>query len=225
MSTSSWTDNGTAKSAGWPSENGAPPTARRQIARDALTANSALRRIRGGAGLLWRGDFPGARQLLTAIGRRADRRPLPKSLDLPGRFRAHRAARAERAELLGGIVVVIEPDLRLALRRAPDLAGACREADGELSGPALGPLNALAAVLARRGAARVTATDLNPRAVACARENMRRLGLEQRVSVMEADLFPPGRADLIVCNPPWLPGAPTSALELGIYDEGSGMLR
>src|SRR5699024_12434022 len=45
------------------------------------------------------------------------------------------------------------------------------------------------------------------------------------VSVMEADLFPPGRADLIVCNPPWLPGAPTSALELGIYDEGSGMLR
>src|SRR5699024_7769984 len=48
---------------------------------------------------------------------------------------------------------------------------------------------------------------------------------EQRVSVMEADLFPPGRADLIVCNPPWLPGAPTSALELGIYDEGSGMLR
>src|SRR5699024_932251 len=78
---------------------------------------------------------------------------------------------------------------------------------------------------ARRGAARVTATDLNPRAVACARENMRRLGLEQRVSVMEADLFPPGRADLIVCNPPWLPGAPTSALELGIYDEGSGMLR
>src|SRR5690625_4888822 len=127
MSTISWIENGMAQSARWRSENGAPPPERIEIAGDALTANSALRRIRGGAGLLWRGDFPGARQLLTAIGRRADRRPLPKSLDLPGRFRAHRAARAERAELLGGIVVVIEPDLRLALRRAPDLAGADRK--------------------------------------------------------------------------------------------------
>src|SRR5690625_4252986 len=147
MSTISWIENGMAQSARWRSENGAPPPERIEIAGDALTANSALRRIRGGAGLLWRGDFPGARQLLTAIGRRADRRPLPKSLDLPGRFRAHRAARAERAELLGGIVVVIEPDLRLALRRAPDLAGACREAYGELSEPAMVSLNELLGVL------------------------------------------------------------------------------
>src|SRR5699024_10611964 len=83
----------------------------------------------------------------------------------------------------------------------------------------------LAAVLARRGAAHVLATDINPRAVACAQENIRRLGLEGRVTVLEADLLPPGRADLVVCNPPWLPGAATSALELGIYDDASSMLR
>ena len=28
-----------------------------------------------------------------------------------------------------------------------------------------------------------------------------------------------------MCNPPWLPGEPTSALETGIYDPGSDMLR
>jgi methylase of polypeptide subunit release factors len=82
----------------------------------------------------------------------------------------------------------------------------------------------LAALLARRGAGSVVATDINPRAVACARSNLHRLGLADRVRVEEADLWPSGRADLIVCNPPWLPARPTSALELGIYDAGSDLL-
>lgn len=82
----------------------------------------------------------------------------------------------------------------------------------------------LAAVLARRGARQVVATDINPRAVACARANMGRLGLADRVRVEAADLWPSGQADLVVCNPPWLPAHPTSALELGIYDPGSDML-
>ncbi|MFB7718947.1 MULTISPECIES: methyltransferase [unclassified Nocardia] len=84
----------------------------------------------------------------------------------------------------------------------------------------------LAAVLARRGARQVLATDLNPRAVRCAHENIRLLGLDNQVHVTEADLWPDDttRADLIVCNPPWLPGIPTSALELGIYDAASDML-
>ncbi|RRO16681.1 class I SAM-dependent methyltransferase [Saccharopolyspora rhizosphaerae] len=81
----------------------------------------------------------------------------------------------------------------------------------------------LAAVLARRGA-RVVATDINPRAVACARANVDRLGLADRVVVEHADLWPAGRADLVVCNPPWIPARPTSALELGVYDEGSDVL-
>nr|WP_225878946.1 hypothetical protein [Spongiactinospora rosea] len=37
-------------------------------------------------------------------------------------------------------------------------------------------------------------------------------------------LFPEGRADLIVCNPPWLPGRPASPIEHGVYDPGSAML-
>lgn len=83
----------------------------------------------------------------------------------------------------------------------------------------------LAAVLARRGIERVVATDLDPRALACARENVRRLGLGARVDVLQADLFPEGRAALVVCNPPWIPARPSSPMESGIYDPDSRMLR
>ncbi len=82
----------------------------------------------------------------------------------------------------------------------------------------------LAAVLARRGVARVVATDQDPRALACARENLERLGLAAQVAVMETDLFPEGRAPLVVCNPPWLPARPSSPLERAVFDPGSRML-
>ena len=83
----------------------------------------------------------------------------------------------------------------------------------------------LAAVLARRGVQRVLASDLEPRALACARANLQLLKVEARVQLVETDLFPEGQAQLIVCNPPWLPGRPSSALEHAVYDLDSRMLR
>lgn len=85
----------------------------------------------------------------------------------------------------------------------------------------------LGAVLARRGVRHVVATDQDARALACARANLERLGVADRVDVVEADLFPrePASAQLIVCNPPWLPAKPTSPLEGAIYDPNSRMLR
>ena len=83
----------------------------------------------------------------------------------------------------------------------------------------------LAALLARRGVRRTIATDQDPRALACARENLARLGLQSLVEVVAADLYPPGRAPLVVCNPPWLPGRASAPLEHAIYDEDSRMLR
>ena len=83
----------------------------------------------------------------------------------------------------------------------------------------------LAALLARRGVAHVIATDLDTRALSCAQENLVRLGLVPRVTLLQADLFPPGRAALVVCNPPWLPARPTSPLEHAVYDPDSRMLR
>jgi SAM-dependent methyltransferase len=83
----------------------------------------------------------------------------------------------------------------------------------------------LAALLARRGVERVIATDMDPRALSCARENLQRLGLSDRVEALQADLFPEGRAALVVCNPPWLPGRPSSSLESAVYDPDSRMLK
>ncbi|MBF6249714.1 methyltransferase [Nocardia farcinica] len=299
MSTISWTEHGTRRTGRWHSENGTPPPARVVVADDRTSAAAALRLARSGTALLWRGDFHNAGNLLRAMGRRLPAPAHATPDDLGAHFHAHRRARARRAALLGKVVVAVERDHSVRLRRAPDVRAACRHAYGHLAGepgaatdtptvvslpellgvvgayqwhdrgidiPALGarihpaygvfaptrgeyidlvarsPLppgvdhpvvfdigtgtGVLAAVLAQRGAADVRATDLNPRAVRCARSNLRRLGLDDRVHVTEADLWPavPAHADLIVCNPPWLPGHPTSALELGVYDPGSAVL-
>ncbi|WP_443050616.1 50S ribosomal protein L11 methyltransferase [Streptomyces sp. H27-D2] len=82
----------------------------------------------------------------------------------------------------------------------------------------------LAAVLAGRGVKHVVATDLDQRAVDCAGENLARLGLTDRVSVLRTDLFPLGRAPLVVCNPPWVPARPATPVDHAVYDPGSRML-
>ncbi|WP_280415500.1 class I SAM-dependent methyltransferase [Nocardia carnea] len=299
MITIGWTENESMFSARWHSENASPAPARFIVIDDSTTANAAHRLAKAGTGLLWRGDFHNARQLIRALERRRQRSPRAAvtGSDPASLFERQRVERAARAELLGRVLVVLEPGYELGLRRAPDVRAACEHAygtapDGPAAGgtericvslpellgvlsahqwhlrgvhiPALGarihpdygvfspvrgeyidlvaraPLppgaepprvfdlgtgtGVLAAVLARRGA-RVVATDINPRAVHCARANLHRLGIADRARVVEADLWPTGRADLVVCNPPWLPARPTSTLELGIYDQDSAMLR
>jgi methylase of polypeptide subunit release factors len=82
----------------------------------------------------------------------------------------------------------------------------------------------LAAVLAARGIREIVATEQSPRALACAVENIERLGYAQQVRVVKADLFPEGRASLVVCNPPWLPARAASPLERAVFDPDSQML-
>ncbi|WP_333954742.1 class I SAM-dependent methyltransferase [Psychrobacter sp. S4(2024)] len=84
----------------------------------------------------------------------------------------------------------------------------------------------LAIILAQRGVKQVIATDLNPRALACASDNLTRLDLPA-VQLQQADLYPTDAplANLLVCNPPWLPAKPTSPLEFAVYDANSTMLR
>jgi predicted RNA methylase len=293
-----WIESGGACCARWRSESDAPPAKRVVIADDAMTADQAYGLACQGVGLLWRGDFQNARQMLVALGRRADRPSgLPgksaaaRSPESPAEaFHLHRQARSQRARTLGSLLVSLEADYRILLRRAPDVREACMEVFGAGEGPSvislrsvLGLIGAhewrttgieiaaiggrihphygvfapirreyvhlvataplpdsrssssvafdigtgtgvLAAVLARRGIRRVVATDQDPRALVCAVENLRRLELTEQVEVVEADLFPEGRAALIVCNPPWVPARPSSPIERGIYDPDSRML-
>lgn len=71
--------------------------------------------------------------------------------------------------------------------------------------------------------ARVHAIDVSAEALALARQNARRLGLEARVTFHEGDLLGPvarlaGRADLIACNPPYLDAAEIGGLEPEVRD-------
>ena len=295
-----WSSQGQAHTAQWRSESGASAPRRVIAADDTLPADTAYRMACEGTGLLWTGDFQNARMLLQALMRRADRKPRKVAAKAAQKaaaatpaeaFHLHRQAQAQRARVLSSVLIVLEGDYTIALRRAPDLRQACTEAWGPASGnrvvaslrellglvgahewrkkgveiPALGappgnrihphygvfspvrgeyvdlvaqaPLpsktlafdvgvgtGVLSAVLARRGVQRVVATDQDPRALACARENLQRLGLTSRVELQQQDLFPEGKAPLVVCNPPWLPARASSHNERAVYDEGSGIM-
>jgi SAM-dependent methyltransferase len=290
-----WEDeNGRPQRTRWQSENGSPPPKRIVLADDAMKADTAFRLASEGTGLLWRGDYQNARQLLQAIARRIDKRVGERATRKPRQmsgvadaFHFHRQAQSQRARTLGMVLIAVNDDYTIPLRRAPDIRQACNEAYGASHGefvvslreilgligahewrrngveiPALGarihpwygvfspvrgeylqllaeaPLpsdrlafdigtgtGVIAALLARRGIRQVVGTDLDARALSCARDNLARLQLDDRVEVIEVDLFPPGKAPLIVCNPPWIPARPNAAIEYAIYDPDSRMLR
>ena len=83
----------------------------------------------------------------------------------------------------------------------------------------------LSIILALRDVKKIIATDLDSRALACAKENIARLNLGSQIEIVRANLFPPGKASLIVCNPPWIPARPSSTLEHAVYDFDSQMLK
>jgi len=130
------------------------------------------------------------------------------------------AALGERIHPHYGVFAPLRSDYLGLVAEAPLPATGCALAFDIGTGTGV-----LATILARRGVERVVATDRDARALACARENLTRLGLDGRVQIVETDLFPPGRAPLVVCNPPWVPARPSSPLEHAVYDPDSRMLR
>jgi release factor glutamine methyltransferase len=85
----------------------------------------------------------------------------------------------------------------------------------------MGTGSGIQAILAASKGAIVTAVDVNPIAVRCARSNVRRNKLSARVSVMEGDLFDriEGRFDLIIFDPPFRWSAPRDLFEMSCADE------
>jgi len=291
-----WEEAGESRAARWQSERGTPPPKNVIATDDRITADDAYGLACQGVGMLWRSDFPNARQLLTALASRVDRKAAQSRARgsseaiTADTFNRVRQSRSQRARTLGMLLIELDAEYGIALRRAPDVRAACRHAYGPATGPMvvslrelLGVIGAhqwylrgievpaagghihphygvftptradyvdlvakapwpasagrtglafevgtgtgvLSGVLARRGALRVVATDTDPRAIACATENINRLGLSQRVQVAQTAFFPEGRADLVICNPPWVPARPSSPLEHGVYDPDGRML-
>ena len=291
-----WLENQAAQTALWVSESGAIPPKRITLADDTLPAETAHRLASEGHVLLWRGDFQNARHLLQALTRRLDKlkskksnknKVLKSNLEV---FHQHRMAQAQRAHILNAIVIVVEKDHHIDLRRAPDVHDACHEVLGESTeryalplrqllayisahewrkkGVLIAALNSkihphygvfspirgeylelihsaplpnpcttawdigtgtgvISAMLAKRGVKSIIATDTDPRALACAQENFERLGITEQVQLHQADLFPKTdtKADLIVCNPPWLPAKAAAPIERAVFDEKSQMLK
>ena len=81
----------------------------------------------------------------------------------------------------------------------------------------VGTGSGLLGLVAAREGATVVAVDIDPVAVACALGNARRNGLEERMSVLESDVFDRVstglRFDLVVTNPPFYPRAPERPLD------------
>ena len=82
----------------------------------------------------------------------------------------------------------------------------------------------IAALLVKQGVKHIVGTDNSARALLCAQDNINRLNMAKHITLKQGDLFPEGQADLIVCNPPWLPGRPASTLEQAVYDQDQHML-
>ena len=305
-----WQEASEQRTAAWNADSSKSLPRKILCVDDTISADTAFRAATEGNFLLWRGDFQNARHLLDALGRRMDRKnSAPKgkkvsrakseqaatAAQFPHAFHLHRQALAQRARILGSVLIELDGHWKSSLRRAPDWSEACQQAWGSFPGdrgwstalvslrdligavgafewrkkgvaiaalegksihahygvfsPVRGeyldlvaqtpvpaaakPLawdigtgtGVLAALLLQKGVAQVVATDLGERALACASDNLQRLGLQSRVQLQHQDLFPAGQAGLIVCNPPWLPGKAVTWLEQAVYDEDSRMLR
>lgn len=87
----------------------------------------------------------------------------------------------------------------------------------------MGTGSGVGAVFAARNAARVVAVDVNPEAVRCARINVLLHHAEDRVDVIEGDLFEPVadmRFDVILFNPPYFQGQPRTNFERALWSDG-----
>lgn len=296
LTTISWQEKAKPQSAVWQSEANLAAPKNIIIADDTTNAKAAYIQVCEGAGLLYRGgDFQNAKQLLQAITKRFDSKPVKPTATMLEAFHQHRARQIQRASITNKILILLEGGSS-DLRRAPDVKDAVansiatklpakmvlslRELLGMIGanewrkkGVFIDALEApihpyygvyspvrseylelvqtakyhdqvllnnvktafdigtgtgvIAAILAKRGVRQIAATDNNPRALQCATANMESLGLAKQVILIEANLFPTNnvKADLIVCNPPWLPAKANAPIEHAIYDPNSAMLK
>lgn len=292
--TVSWQEKGKPQQAVWQSEANTAPPKSIQIADDTTSAKDAYKLICEGTAFLYKGDFQNAKQMLQAITRKFDIKPIKSAENLTQAFHQHRARQIQRANITNKILIELNHG-SCDLKRASDVKEAVtgalivnakldkvpakmvlslRELLGmvgahewrkkgvpvdalpanihahygvysPIRGEYLDLINTtslgnaktafdigtgtgvIAAILVTRGIKAVIATDNNLRALNCAADNVEKLNLKSYITIEQANLFPSGhkKADLIVCNPPWLPAKANAPIEHAIYDPNSAMLK
>jgi methylase of polypeptide subunit release factors len=290
----SWQEKGKPQSAVWQSEAGNAPPKNIVVADDTTSAKTAYKLICEGTGFLYKGDFQNAKQLLQAITRKVDSKPIAPAENLTQAFHQHRARQIQRANITNKILIELNHGA-CDLKRAPDVKDAVSSAlitnakldkvpaklvlslrellgmvgahEWRKKGVAIDALptnihahygvyspirgeylelinstslgnaktafdigtgtGVIAAILVTRGIKAVIATDNSARALNCAQENIEKLNLKQYITLEQANLFPSGhkKADLIVCNPPWLPAKANAPIEHAIYDTNNVMVK
>jgi release factor glutamine methyltransferase len=85
------------------------------------------------------------------------------------------------------------------------------------------------AITAGQIARRVIAVDINPEAVQFAWKNVKANGLENKVSVLQGDLFSPlrprQRFDIILFTPPYMEGKPKTGFDHALFDPDKKLIR
>jgi release factor glutamine methyltransferase len=165
----------------------------------------------------------------------------PVADDVAARFRglvARRAAREPLQHLVGAQafwrhdflvtpdVLVPRPETEVLVETALDLLRGVERPIVVDVGTGSGCI--ALSLAAERADAEVHAIDLSEAALAVARENARRLGLEGRVAFHHGDLLSPvaslrGRIDLVVSNPPYVDPADRDALAPEVRDHEPAM--
>ena len=155
--TIAWKEGEQIHLAQWHSENSIPPHKRVVLVDDTLTADTAYRYACEGTAMLWKSDFQNARQLLQALATRIDKpskkikrdkeKSKSESRSILDNFNHHRLAQSQRARILGMLLIPLNADHSISLRRAPDVSQACLEAYGLANEPYVVSLRELLGVI------------------------------------------------------------------------------
>lgn len=136
---------------GWISESGEPCPRLISAVDDNLSAKEAARRMRAGEHLLLTGDYHHGRTLLKAVSKRLKPRQGGPIHSLAERWHHARSTTSEQAEILGRLLVCLDSDGSLSLRRAQDSKQAVLWAWGPSERPRLVSLRTLIGALGAAG--------------------------------------------------------------------------
>lgn len=134
-------------------------------------------------------------------------------------FQRHRQNRLVMERVAGHPIIVLPTVFNPALFFSSGLfAATLRSIDlkPETKVLEVGTGSGLLSIVAAERSGNVTATDINPDSVRCARINVLMNGCEGRVETLQGDLFDSvagRRFDMILCNPPHFRGRPRDFLD------------